>query len=104
MLAASGCGFVVMLHSFPSLLNLPICYKPALDIGGLSCVIVFVSCPGVCIGQMLAAISWYSWMIVTTCDAVKSIWSVVVILSVSRLVSVCKVCFVLIVVVGLPSW
>ena len=87
MLAAFGCSFMVMLHSFLSLAYLPTCLRPALDIGGLSCVIVFVSCLGVCIGQILVAMSWYSWMIVTTCAAAKSIWSVLVVLSKDILVS-----------------
>ncbi len=77
-----------MLHSFLSLANRPICIRPALDIEDLSCVIVVASCLGDCIGHILVAISWYSWMIVMPCAAAKSIWSVVVVLSVSRVLSV----------------
>ncbi len=79
---------MVILHLFLSLINLPICLRPAIDIGGLRCVIVVVSCLGGCIGQMLVAMSLYSWMIVTACAAAKSIWSVVVVMCVSRLVIV----------------
>jgi hypothetical protein len=58
-----------MLHSFLSLTNRPICIRSALDIRGLSWVIVLVSRLGVYIGQMYVAMSWYSCMIVTTCAA-----------------------------------
>ena len=59
-LSASGQSLVVMLHSFLSLASLPICLRPTLDIGGLSCVICVVSCLGVCFGQMCVAMSWNS--------------------------------------------
>jgi len=60
---------VVLLHSFRSLTNRPICLRPALDIGGLSCVIVEMYCLGVSMGQMWVAMSWFSCMIVITCAA-----------------------------------
>jgi hypothetical protein len=66
LLAISGWCLVVLLRSFPSLASCPICYSPARDIGGLSCVGGVVSCLGDCIGHMIVAISWYSWMIVIT--------------------------------------
>ena len=53
-----GRVLVVLLHSFLSLASRPICISPALDIGGLSCVIVVVSCFGLCIGQMCVATAW----------------------------------------------
>ena len=42
---------MVILHSFLSLYNRPICLRPVLAIGCLSCVIVDVSCLGDCIGH-----------------------------------------------------
>jgi hypothetical protein len=88
LLAASGRSLVVVLHSLLSLSNRPICLRPALSIGGLICVIDVVSCLGFCIGQLFVVMSWYSWIVVMTCDVAKSIWSVVVVLCVSGLVSV----------------
>jgi len=79
---------VVLLHSFQSLASRPICLRPALNIGGLSCVIVVVSCFGVCIGQMCVAMSWYPRIFVMTCAAAKSMWSVLTMLAMIRLVSV----------------
>ena len=65
----SGLSLTDLLHSFRSFANLLICLSPALDIGGLSCVMVVVSGLCVCIGHVLAAMSWYSWIIVITCAA-----------------------------------
>jgi len=73
LLAISGLSLVGMLHSFLSLASRPICLRPAFEFGGLSCVVVVVSCHGDCIGHILVAMPWYSWMIVTTCVAAKSI-------------------------------
>ena len=73
LLAASGWGLVVMLHSFLCLANRPICFRLALDFGGLSCVGVVVSLLGYYIGHVFAAMSWNSWRIVMTCSAAKSI-------------------------------
>ena len=64
-------GRVVVLHLFLSLACPPICLRSARDIGGLSCVGIDVPCLGGCIGHMLVAMSWYSWMIVMTCAAAK---------------------------------
>ena len=69
LLAISGWSLVVVLHSFLSLANRPICLKRALDIGSLSSVGVDVSCLGGCIGYILVAMSCYSCMIVMTCVA-----------------------------------
>ena len=66
LLAIYGWCLVVLLHSFLSLASRPICRSPARDIGGLSCVGGVVSCFGGCIGHMVVAMSWYSWMIVIT--------------------------------------
>ena len=52
LLASSGCSLVILLPLFLSLASLPICLRSDFDIGGLSCVVVFVSCFGVWIGQM----------------------------------------------------
>ena len=49
---ASGSSLAFLLHSFRSLASLLICHRPALDIGGLSCVMVVVSGLGVCMGQI----------------------------------------------------
>ena len=48
----SGLSLACLLHSFQSLASLLICLRPALDIGGLGCVMVVVSGLGVCIGQI----------------------------------------------------
>ncbi len=66
LLAISRWCLVVLLHSFLSLAIRPICRSPALDIGGLSCVGGVASSLGGCIGHMVVAMSWYSWMIVIT--------------------------------------
>ena len=55
----SGYSFIVKLHSFRSFASLPICLSPALEIGGLSVVVVVVSCLVSCIGHILVAMSWY---------------------------------------------
>jgi hypothetical protein len=47
--------------------------------------------------------SWYSWMIVMACAATKYIRMAIVVLFVSRLVSIWRMCFVSVVVVGLPA-
>ena len=52
ILASSGCCVVVLLHSCLILASLPICLRPDFDIGGLSCVVLFVSCFGLWIGQI----------------------------------------------------
>ena len=44
--------FSVLLHSIQSLASLIICLRPALDIGGLGCVMVVVSYLGVCMSQI----------------------------------------------------
>jgi len=49
---ASGWSLVVLLHSFRILASLLICLRPALDIGGLGCVMFDVSGLWVCIGQI----------------------------------------------------
>ena len=49
-----------LLHSFRSLANLLICLRPALDIGGLGCVMAVVFGLWVCMGQIRVAMSWYS--------------------------------------------
>ena len=49
---ASGLSLAFLLHSFRSLASLPICLKPAPDIGGLGCVMVVVSGLGVCMDQI----------------------------------------------------
>ncbi len=77
-----------MLHSFLSLANRPNCLRPALDTCCLSCVMVGVAGLGDCIGHMRVAMSLYSGTTDMTCVAAKSIGSVIVGLSVSRLVSV----------------
>ena len=51
----SGYNFVVVLHSFLSFANLPICLSPAREISGLSVAGVFVSCLVSCIGHILVA-------------------------------------------------
>ncbi len=66
---AYGFSLAVLLHSFRSFASLLICLSPALDIGGLGCVMVVVTDLGVCIGQIWVAMSWYSWIIVMTCAA-----------------------------------
>ena len=55
----SGYCFIVWLHSFRSFASLPICLIPALEIGGLSVVVVVGSCLVSCIGHILVAMSWY---------------------------------------------
>ncbi len=57
---AFGLSLTFLLYSFRSLASLLICLRPALDIVGLSCVLVVVSGLGVCMGQMWVAMSWYS--------------------------------------------
>ena len=54
----SGYSFVVVLHSFRSFASLPICLRPAREIGGLSVAGVVGSCRVSCIGHILVAISW----------------------------------------------
>ena len=49
---AYGFYFAVLLHSFRSFASLLICLRPALDIGGLGCVMVVVSGLEVCMGQI----------------------------------------------------
>ena len=66
LLAISGLGLAVLLHSFLSLASRPICQSPAREFGGLSCVGGVVSCLGDRMGHMIVAMSWYSWMIVIT--------------------------------------
>jgi len=78
-------GYVAFISKFGSSSDFS---RPALEISGLSCVIVVVSCIGDCIRHMSAAISCNSWMIVMTCYAAKSILCVVAVLSVSRVLSV----------------
>ena len=56
--ATSGYIFVVVLHSFRSLANFPICLRPDREIGGLSVAGVVVSCRVSCIGHILVAMSW----------------------------------------------
>ena len=50
--------------------------RPARNIGGISCLGLFMSCLGGCIGHMLFAMSWHSWIIVVPCAAAKFIWAV----------------------------
>ena len=66
LLAISRWCLVVLLHSFLSLASRPICRSPARDIGSLRYVGGVVSCLGGCIGHMVVAMSWYSWMIAIT--------------------------------------
>ena len=49
---ASGLSLADLLHSFRSFASLLICLSPALDIGGLGCVMVVVSGRCVCMGQV----------------------------------------------------
>ncbi len=86
--ASSGWSLVVMLHSFLSLANRPNCLRPALDTCCLSSVMVGVAGLGDCIGHMRVAMSLYSGTTDMTCVVAKSIGSVIVGLSVGRLVSV----------------
>ena len=55
--AISGHSFVVVLHSFRSFARLPICLRPAREIGGLSVMGVVVSCRVSCICHILVAMS-----------------------------------------------
>ena len=48
-----------MLHLFLSLASLPICVRPARDIGGLCLVGIDVSFLGGCIGDLLVAMARY---------------------------------------------
>ena len=48
--------------------------------------------------------SWYSCITVMPCAAALSIWSLVDGWAMSRSLSVWEVCWVLVVVVGLPNW
>ncbi len=66
---ASGLSLADLVHSFRSFASLIICLSPALDIGGLGCVMLVVSGLCVCMGQICVAMSWYSCMIVMTCVA-----------------------------------
>ena len=61
--------FGVLIHSFRSFASRLICLRPALDIGGLGCLMVVVFDLGVCMGQICVAMLWYSWSIVLTCAA-----------------------------------
>jgi hypothetical protein len=58
---------------------------------------------GGCIGHILDTMSWYSWIIVVTCAAAESIWSVVALLSCSRVVMVYDVSVMLFSVESLPN-
>ena len=64
------------LHSFRSLASLLIFLRPALDIGGLGCVMVVVSSLGVCMGQILVDMSWYSCACVVLWRCVERSWCV----------------------------
>ena len=69
LLAVSGWSLVLALYSNLSLASRPICLRPARDIEGLTCMGAVVSSLGGCIGHILVAMSWYSWIIVMTCAA-----------------------------------
>ena len=49
---ASGLSLAFLLHSLRSFASRLICLRPALDIGGLGCVMVVVSGLWVCMGQI----------------------------------------------------
>ncbi len=66
LLTISMCFFFLLLYSFLSLDSRPICRSPVRDIGDLSCVGDVVSCLGGCIGHMVVALSWYSWITIIT--------------------------------------
>ena len=55
----SGYSFIVELHSFRSFASLPICLSPALEICGLSVMVVVSSCLVSCFGHSFVAMSWY---------------------------------------------
>ena len=56
---ASGWSLAFLLHSFRSFASLLIRLSPALEIGGLSVMLVVGSCLVSCIGHILVAMSWY---------------------------------------------
>jgi len=73
LLIVSGRSLIFVLLSFLSLASRAIYLRPGLDIGGMSCVGIDVSCLAGCIGHIFVAMSWYSWMM---CADPGSNWTV----------------------------
>ena len=92
--AFSGYISCVVLYSFLSFASLPICLSFAREMGCLSCTGLAVSCLVGYIDHISVAMSWYLWRSVMTLVATESIWSVVAVSLVSKVVMVCVAYFV----------